>query len=652
MIPSYEALEFPAIINALKEHAFSHAAKSELDALTPCLNEKICRRKMAETTAAKRILESCGSPPLSAMEGLPESIAQAEAGAMLPPEQLTAAASFALSCKRLAAYLKRGESTGGDIAVYGRNLADLSELAAEIEACVSEDQVRDDATPVLKALRRKLEALEGQIRDRLSRILQSKKTCLAENFISIRGGHYVLPVQRRFQSQFDGTVIDVSGKGSTVFMEPSAISALQVERNGLTLMSEDEIRRILYTLSARIADEAASLRGNIAVMAQLDALFAKAKYSAAIHAQAVEIGGQRRLELVEARHPLLAADTCIPLNFAIDAEESRASVTDAIISGVIITGPNTGGKTVALKTVGLLTLMAQCGLHIPCREGSYIAMQDGVWCDIGDGQNISQNLSTFSGHITNVIHILQSASRDSLVLLDELGSGTDPAEGMGLAVAVLEELRVRGCMFLVTTHYPGVKAYAEGAPHVQTARMAFDRENLKPLYQLEMGKSGESCALYIAEKLGMPQQLLSRAAHEVYGTALPPEHPALKPPASLLERLQSPTLNPADRFSIGDSVQVMPDQEKGVVYRPADAAGNVTVQIKGIKCLVKHQRLCLLVPAAQLYPPDYDFSILFDTVANRKARHSMSRRFDSAAAILHEDESYSPYEQIDWKSLQ
>ena len=286
--------------------------------------------------------------------------------------------------------------------------------------------------------------------------------------------------------------------------------------------------------------------------------------------------------------------------------------------------------------------MAQCGLHVPCGEDSYFAMQDGFWCDIGDSQDISQNLSTFSGHITNVIGILNGASRDSLVLLDELGSGTDPAEGMGIAVAVLEELRRRGCMFLVTTHYPQVKSYAEEAQGVQTARMAFDRESLRPLYRLELGKSGESCALYIAERLGLPPQLLRRAHREVYGGE---ENGAareerMRVPKSRLVRTaplrQGP--DPSEKFSMGDSVELLATGETGIVYRPADDLGDVVVQIKGTKRRIRHNRLRLRVPAAELYPPDYDFSIIFDTVENRKARHTMERKFDPDAVITCEPE--------------
>jgi DNA mismatch repair protein MutS2 len=635
--PHFQALEFDIILEQLKAQALSEQARQELDALVPCKNENVCRMRMAQTTAARAILDTCGTPPLVSMNGLEDLLTLAEAGAMLVPDQLTETARFAAACRRLSSYLSRGESCGPEVAAYGLSLEPLTDLQQEIEACCGEDRVYDEASPALRNIRRKAEHTEAQIKEKLGHILQSRKQYLADSYISIRSGHYVLPVQRRFQNQFGGSVIDTSGKGGTVFMEPTAIKELQAEREALSFKEDGEVRRILYTLTAHVSEQAPVIRRNMEAMAALDVLFAKAKYSAQLGAGPVEISGARSICLLSARHPLLPAERCVPLDFVLEGGTS----------GVIITGPNTGGKTVALKTVGLLSLMAQCGLHIPCAPGSCIAMQDGYWCDIGDSQNISQNLSTFSGHITNVIHILENASRDSLVLLDELGSGTDPAEGMGIAIAVLEELRLRGCTFLVTTHYPQVKTYAEQTEGIQSARMAFDKESLCPLYRLEMGKSGESCALYIAGRLGMPQQLLERARHEVYGTPgyTAPERPAIRAPKSALVRTppERQGIDPAKKFTMGDSVEVQPRKEIGVVYRPADEKGYVIVQIKGIKWKIRHDRLRLKESAAELYPPDYDFSVVFDTVANRKARHILNKRYDANATIIYESEDYEEY---------
>ena len=631
----YLALEFNIVIEKLKEHALSKNAKEMLGALSPYLNEDICVRKMAETTSARNLLDIIGTPPLPIMDSLDEFIVLAEAGSMLVPEQLGGIARFTESCKRVKTYLSKGEVTREEIALYGQGIEDLTVLREEVERCISGEKLHDDASPALRNIRRKKEHLETQIKEKLNHILKSRKQYLADGYITTRHGRYVLPVQRNFQAQFGGTVVEVSGKGSTVFMEPNAIVKPQAELAALHIEEDAEERRILYTLTDMVVECAPILRRNMEAMEILDVLFAKAKLSASMKAIPVEIGGERRLCIKNGRHPLLGDSSCVPLNFEMDENTS----------GVIITGPNTGGKTVAVKTVGLLSLMAQCGLHIPCESGSYIAMQDNFWCDIGDSQNISQNLSTFSGHMTNIIDILERASRDSLVLLDELGSGTDPTEGMGIAVAVLEELRNRGCMFLVTTHYAQVKTYAESSDGVKSARMAFDRENLCPLYKLEMGMSGESCALHIAQRLGFAPHLLERAHYEVYGgdaVDIASKQSAMQAPKSYLVRTipEKVVANLADKFSMGDSVTVLATGEVGIVYRPANEQGDIIVQVKGKKRAVKHNRLKLKVSAAELYPPDYDFSIVFDTVANRKARHDMGRKYDPTAVVTYDREDF------------
>lgn len=271
-------------------------------------------------------------------------------------------------------------------------------------------------------------------------------------------------------------------------------------------------------------------------------------------------------------------------------------------------------------------------------------------CDIGDGQNLTDNLSTFSAHITNVMDILRRATRDSLVILDELGSGTDPAEGMGIAIAILEELRLRGCLYLVTTHYPEVKSYARKHGEIISARMAFDRENLKPLYCLEMGKSGDSCALYIAKRLGMPGHMLKVAAGEAYGDikeSLKQELGLEQEEEDGIKRIYEPGITVMKKkaestdvsgiFSRGDSVSVEPAGEPGIVVKPADQMGNVLVQVKKEKRMVNYKRLKLRVKADRLYPEDYDFSIIFDSVENRKARHAMERKFQDGREVRVED---------------
>ena len=623
-------LGFDRIIEQLQNQAVSQAARLKLAETEPILHEGLCRARMEETTAALRVMENAGTPPISETGGTETGLIQAAQGGMLLPSQLCAVARFCATVQRLRRYLQNAQAWSAGIASWNTELPDLTGLQDEIEHSVREDAVLDEASPALRNLRRQREFTEQAIREKLNQILFHHKKELADSYITQRNGIFVIPVQKKFQSTFPGHAVDTSAKGGTVFMEPSAVQSLRQDLETLLIDIDTEERRILWELSDRVAAEETPLTDAIRVMTDLDVLFARAKLSMEMKARPAELTAERRIRLVDARHPLLDPESCVPLNLDLSLPDS----------GIAVTGPNTGGKTVCLKTVGLLTLMAQSGLHIPCGEGTVIGLMDRVLCDIGDSQSISQNLSTFSGHMTNVIRILEECSRDSLVLLDELGSGTDPAEGSGLAAAILEELLRRGCFFLVTTHDPQIKQWAEQTEHVISARMAFDRESLMPLYRLELGKSGKSCAIEIARRLGMHENLLARARQVADHGPDSPSLPVQKPmriPSGRLQRLREKTEGSFERFTMGDSVLLLPDKKNAVVYQPADDEGNVIIQLQGQKITVRHNRLKLLVPASQLYPPDYDFSIIFDTVANRKAAHTMDRKFDRDAVIIHKE---------------
>ena len=289
----------------------------------------------------------------------------------------------------------------------------------------------------------------------------------------------------------------------------------------------------------------------------------------------------------------------------------------------------------AIKTVMLNCMMAQCGLHVTCQEAD-ICMNSAYLCDIGDGQNLAENLSTFSAHIKNVLKVLKMADQNSLVVMDELGSGTDPAEGMGIAIAILEELRKSGTAFLVTTHYPEVKEYAEKTEGILNARMAFDRETLKPTYQMVIGEAGESCAFYIADRLGMPNKMLRTAICAAYGEQAVEEYQFQKEESEIkktsLHRISKiketkSSMELSRKYQLGDSVMIYPDKKIGIVCQPVNDKGVLQVQMPDKKIWINHKRVKLHVPAAQLYPEDYDFSIIFETVQNRKIRHDMERKY-------------------------
>lgn len=364
---------------------------------------------------------------------------------------------------------------------------------------------------------------------------------------------------------------------------------------------------------------------NIRMMEKLDFIFSKGKLSIDLDAVEPMINTERRIVLTDARHPLMDKKINVPLQFEI-GKQAR---------GIIITGPNTGGKTVAIKTVMLCCIMAQCGLHVTCTSAD-ICMNSGYLCDIGDGQDIAENLSTFSAHIKNVLEVLGEVNRDSLVIMDELGSGTDPAEGMGIAVAILEELRRSECLFLATTHYPEVKEYAEKTQDIINARMTFDKETLCPTYQMVIGEAGESCAFYIADRLGMPNEMLKTAIRAAYGETAVSAYRFQKEDTVIQKQGQhkisktkkvSSGTDLGTKYRLGDSVMVYPDKKIGIVCVPVNEKGVLRIQLQNKKIWINHKRVKLLVAAAQLYPADYDFSIIFETVENRKLRHDMERKY-------------------------
>ena len=641
MSNTFITLEFERIREQLLTYAATQSAKERIMELAPHLQEARLRGALHETNDARTILDHIGTPPIPDTASVRAALILAEKGGMLLPEQLLAAASFAAASKRLKAYLKRAETTETSLSYLGTVIDPLEELTLEIHRCITGAEVDSNATKALREIRRQKENTREQIKLRMDELLKSHKKFCTDSFVSVKNGHYTLPVSKNYKNQISGTVIATSSAGSTCFIEPSAIRKYTEKLALLETEEAIEIDKILYTLSVLVAENSTALLLNAETVEKLDFAFAKGKMSLETDACAPEISTGRHIKIVQGRHPLLARDICVPVDFEIGHEYKGQTVR-----GVVITGPNTGGKTVTLKLVGLFSLMAQCGLHLPC-ESAEICMNGNVLCDIGDRQDISQNLSTFSAHITNVIDILNETGRDSLVLLDELGSGTDPAEGMGIAVSILEELRRRGCLFLATTHYAEVKQYAEQAENILNARMTFDRETLRPEYKLVIGEAGESCAFYIAQRLGYPPHLLKYAQQVTYGqqrttTAERRFEPLKDAPAApkknRVERAVEKKTAPkhALQFETGDSVFVYPGKKIGIVYKPSDETGTLVVQVQGRKYRVKHNRLKLQTKAAELYPADYDFSVIFDTVENRKARHKMDKGYTGISADVDE----------------
>lgn len=618
-------IEFDKIKELWKNLCVTDKAKEQIDKISFYLSERELRKQLKDTTDSRTMLEKLGMPPLPNVEEIKEILMAAEKGDCLTPFQLERVEKMLAAVRRLRDYLKRGKIYENAIAYYDENLDAAEDLREEISRQIRGEEVDDYASKELFQIRNQIVKCEEQMKQKAEQILRSHKEYMADNYCTLRNGRLCLPVKKEYKLKINGSVIDKSATGNTLFMEPVSISRYYEEIQLHNISEENEVYRILYTLTAMTADRSEVLRNNINMIEKLDFIFSKGKLSMDLDGVEPSINLERKIILKNARHPLMDRAINVPLQFSIGTG----------VSGIVITGPNTGGKTVAIKTVMLNCMMAQCGLHVTC-ENADICMNSSYLCDIGDGQNLAENLSTFSSHIKNVLEVLQNAERDSFVIMDELGSGTDPAEGMGIAIAILEELKRTGCLFLVTTHYPEVKEYAKHTESIVNARMTFDQETLQPTYQMIIGEAGESCAFYIADRLGMPKEMLQTAVRYSYGESAVSKYQFRNEKNNLehhrSNKIRKTVKNKKDiklqeKFRRGDSVMVFPDKKIGIVCEPMNDKGVLRVQMPDKKIWINHKRVRLQVAASELYPEDYDFSIIFDTVENRKKRHDMERKY-------------------------
>lgn len=617
-------IAFDRIKEMWSELTLTEWARKQIAAMTFYTEEDRLRKALKDTTDARALMEKQGMPPLQSVTEVREILLAAEKGVCLMPEQLERVEKILTVIGRLKQYLNRGKADGNPLAWYEENLSVPQELREEINRQIRCGAVDDHASAELQQIRNRMAVCEEQRKRKAEQVMRSRQRYMSDTFCTFKNGRICVPVKKEYRHKIEGSVVDQSASGSTVFLEPAGAAKFYEELQLLEISEENEKYRILYTLTAMVDAAAAVIREDIVLMEKLDFIMSKGKLSMDMKASAPSVNSGRRIVLTDARHPLMDPAVHVPLQFQV-GEETR---------GIVITGPNTGGKTVAIKTVMLNCMMAQCGLHVTCREAE-ICMNSSYLCDIGDGQDMTANLSTFSAHIKHVLAILRATDKDSFVILDELGSGTDPAEGMGIAVAILEELRKSGALFLATTHYPEVKEYAEQAKGMINARMTFDRETLRPTYQMVMGEAGESCAFYIADRLGMPEDMLKTAVRAAYGETavgsyrfVHKEKTAGARGGSRLVRHKREQKGAVEiTYQRGDSVMIYPDRKLGIVFEPANEKGMLRVQLPDRKIWINHKRVKLQVAATQLYPEDYDFSIIFDMVANRKIRHDMERKY-------------------------
>ncbi len=636
MIQTDHVLEFDQIKQKWLELALTDRAKQEIQNTVPCLSESALAAKQRETSEAKELLEKNGNPPLVSLDGIRDCIQMAVKGDCLSISRLEDLEKALVAVMRLKHYLNRSKQWELSLAYYEENLDCLDDLKEAIHQQIRSGRIDDNASKDLKSFRMEIEQNEKSMQEKADAVIRANKDRLSDHFSTLRNGHICIPVKKECKHKIKGSVIDQSATGSTLFIEPASVGKYYEALQLLRICEENEERRILYSLSAMTADYAEILEQNIRMIEKLDFIFSKGKLSLEYGGTEPTIHTQRYIRLEDGRHPLMSPSECVPLQFEIGKN----------FDGVVITGPNTGGKTVAIKTVALNCIMAQCGLHVACKKAE-ICINSNFLCDIGDGQNLSENLSTFSAHIVNVLEILKYADKDSLIIMDELGSGTDPTEGMGIAIAILEQLQKSGGLFLVTTHYPEVKLYAAEQSRIANAKMTFDKESLKPLYQLVIGEAGESCAFYIAGKMGMPESMLKTAMKAAYNKAELSESLKQAVSKNHLEKRKTPGIQKAKKhqntrlgqeFQLGDSVLVYPDKKIGIICQTANEKGVLRVQMANKKIWINHKRVKLHVAAEKLYPADYDFSIIFDSVKNRKLRHQIDRGKMIEEHIIMQDE--------------
>ncbi len=635
-------IEFDKVKEVWSALAVTQYAKEQIENVGIILDENRLRKALRDTSDSRDMIEKLGDPPLQNVTEIRDILDIANKGECLTPYQLERVEKVLVAVERLIDYLKRAKQYENPLAFYDENLDPLSELKEEINSQIRNEAVVDRATKELFDIRRRIAVLEDSMKQKAEQIIRNNKECMADSYYTMRNGRVCVPVKKEYKYKIGGSVIDKSSTGSTFFVEPLAVAKCFDELPLLFIDEENEVCRLLYTLTAYVADSIPAIEENIKMIEKLDLIFSKGKLSMDLDCVEPHINTERKIELSKARHPLMDINVNVPLDFSLGDD----------IRGIVITGPNTGGKTVAIKTVMLNCYMAQCGLHVTCRQAD-ICMNSGYLSDIGDGQNLSENLSTFSAHIKNVLGILEKIDRDCLVIMDELGSGTDPAEGMGIAVAILEELKKSEANFLVTTHYPEIKEYAAKTEHIVNARMTFDKETLRPTYRMVIGEAGESCAFYIAQRLGMSDRMLRVAAEAAYGKdavkyirlsentdneKIQKKKSEVRTGKIVKSRNNRTKTDMSDEYKIGDSVVVYPDKKIGIICEPVNDKGILRVQVADRKFYINHKRVKLKVSAKELYPDDYDLSIVFDSVKNRKIRHDMGRKLTDEVIVYDKDE--------------
>lgn len=611
---TFEKLHYHELKDKVKNHCVSSLGKELIERLQPSSNINVVRNRLNETSEARELLDAEKHLPLTGITNITSHIEKIEKGMVLTPAELLAISDFLRGCRKIKKFMADKEFFAPVLYSYALSITDFRDIEEDILFAIRGNRVDSGASKELKRIRNQIEKTEQKIEERLNKFLKNgaNKEYIQGFYISKKDDRFTIPIKASFKNDVAGTIIETSSKGSTVFIEPEAVSKLNVEL--VSLKSEESVEeyQILATLTGAIHESLHEIGINIECMSQYDMIFAKAKYSKSTDAIEPKINNYGYIKLINSKHPLLEGNI-VPLDFEI-GEDYRS---------LIITGPNAGGKTVVLKTIGILTLAVMSGFHITAKQGTEIAIFDHVFVDIGDNQSIENALSTFSSHMKNISEIMNNANNNTLLLFDEIGSGTEPNEGAALAIAILEEFYHMGCITIATTHYGEIKRYSEMHDDFMNAAMLFNSAELKPMYKLLIGKSGDSNALWISSRMNIRENVLKRAQlyieNKNYNLEVINENKIKKPVHEVNQPLE------VYQYEIGDRVKLISQDDYAIVFEPRDKFNNIKLFYKGEVLEVNIKRIQLDIKASQLYPEGYDINTLFTNFQDRKLQHDLER---------------------------
>lgn len=611
---TFEKLQYNELKDIVKSYCVSGLGKELLNKLEPSTSIKVVRNRLNETTEARAILDAEGHVPFFGISNIASTIQKLEKGMILDPKELVSVSDFLRGCRKIKKFMLDKEFFAPVLASYANSMTEYKSIEEEINFSIKGNSIDAAASKELKRIRNNIDSVDGKIKERLTKFLNSSanKKFIQEFFISKKDDRYTIPIKSSYKNQVAGSIIEASAKGSTVFIEPHTVTKLNAELAGLKAEEAVEEYQILATLSGMVLENIYSIKINMELISQYDMVFAKAKFSKSIDGIEPKLNDHGYIHLVNCKHPLLTGQV-VPLNFKI-GQEYRS---------LIITGPNAGGKTIVLKTIGLLTLATMSGLHIAGDKGTEIAIFENVFVDIGDNQSIENALSTFSSHMKNLSEIMRMSNNNTLLLFDEIGSGTEPNEGAALAISILEELYFAGCITVASTHYGEIKRFSEMHDDFMNAAMQFNSETLEPLYKLVIGKSGESNALWIANKMNVKEHVLKRAKEYMGNKEYALEkvnESKIRKPKFVQEKRESHY-----EYKIGDRVNLLDHDDFGIIYKEKDNFYNVVVYYNGEFVEVNVKRITLEVAAKELYPEGYDLNTLFVDYKERKMQHDIER---------------------------